>query len=70
VVAPPKTPAAIAEKLSAAFVEAIASPDVAKRLAALSAEPAGGTPERTAIFMRLEEQRWRRVIESAQVRAE
>src|SRR5205809_2839246 len=42
--APPKTPAAIAEKLSAAIAEILPQPDVAKRLAALSAEPIGSTP--------------------------
>src|SRR5262245_45316010 len=38
VVAPPSTSPAIAEKVSAAIDEAIRSPEVAKRLAALSAE--------------------------------
>jgi tripartite-type tricarboxylate transporter receptor subunit TctC len=70
VVAPPSTPAAIAEKLAAAFNEAIRSRDVLERLAALSAEPVGGPPARMASFMRLEEARWKRVIESAQVRVE
>jgi tripartite-type tricarboxylate transporter receptor subunit TctC len=70
VVAPPNTPAAIAERLSAAFDEAIRSPDVAQRLAALSAEPVGGTPARMATFMRFEEQRWKHVIEAAKVKAD
>jgi tripartite-type tricarboxylate transporter receptor subunit TctC len=70
VVAPPSTPAAIAEKLSAALDEAVRSPDVRKRFATLSAHPVGGTPARMATFMRLEEARWKRVIDSAQVRAE
>jgi tripartite-type tricarboxylate transporter receptor subunit TctC len=70
VVAPPNTPAATADKLSAAFDEAIRSPDVARRLAALSAEPVGGTPARMATFMRFEEQRWKRIIEAANVKAD
>ena len=69
-VAPPNTPAAIAERLSAALDEAVRSSDVRNRFAALSADPVGGTPARMATFMRLEEARWKRVIESAQVRAE
>ena len=70
IVAPPRTPAPIAEKLSAAVAEAIRQPDVAKRLAALSAEPVGDTPAEMAAFMRLDGERWRSVIEAAQVKAD
>jgi tripartite-type tricarboxylate transporter receptor subunit TctC len=70
IVAPPKTPAAIAEKVSAAIAEAGRSPDVADRLARLSAQGVGDTPSRMAVFMKLEEQRWKRVIESAKVRVD
>jgi tripartite-type tricarboxylate transporter receptor subunit TctC len=70
IVAPPSTPAGVAEKLSAAIDDAIRSSEVVKRLAALSAEPVGGTPARMAAFMRLEEARWKHVIESANVKAD
>ena len=70
IVAPPQTPAPIAEKLSSAVAEAIRQPDVLSRLAALSAEPVGDTPAEMATFMKLEEQRWKRVIESAQVKVD
>ena len=70
IVAPPKTPATIAEKLSAAVAEAIRQPDVAKRLAAMSAEPVGGTPAEMAAFMRRDGERWKGVIESAQVKVD
>src|SRR5712691_8415250 len=70
IVAPPKTPAPIAEKLSAAVAEAIRQPDVAKRLAALSAEPVGDTPAGMAAFMRRDGERWKSVIEAAQVKAD
>jgi tripartite-type tricarboxylate transporter receptor subunit TctC len=70
IVAPPKTPAPIAEKISAAVAEAIRQPDVAKRLAAMSAEPIGGTPAEMAAFMRRDGERWKSVIESAQVKAD
>jgi len=70
IVAPPKTPAPIAEKLSAAVAEAIRQPDVAKRLAALSAEPVGDTPAGMAAFMKLDGERWKSVIEAAQVKAD
>jgi tripartite-type tricarboxylate transporter receptor subunit TctC len=68
--APPKTPAPIAEKFSSAVAEAIRSPDVAGRLAALSAEPVANAPKEMAAFLKLEEGRWKRVIESARVRAD
>src|SRR5205814_7557166 len=42
--APPKTPPAIAEKLSATIAEILKQADVARRLEALSAEPIGSTP--------------------------
>ncbi len=70
IVAPPQTPAPIAEKISSAIADAIRQPDVVSRLSALSAEPVGDTPREMAVFMKLEEQRWKRVIESAQVKAD
>jgi tripartite-type tricarboxylate transporter receptor subunit TctC len=70
IVAPPKTPTTIAEKLSAAVAEAIRQPDVAKRLAAMSADPIGGTPAEMAAFMKRDGERWKGVIESAQVKVD
>jgi tripartite-type tricarboxylate transporter receptor subunit TctC len=70
VVAPPGTPAAIAARLSAALDEAIRAPEAQKRFAALSAEPVGGSPARMASFMKFEEQRWKRVIETAKVQVD
>jgi tripartite-type tricarboxylate transporter receptor subunit TctC len=70
IVAPPKTPTTIAEKLSAAVAEAIRQPDVAKRLAAMSADPIGGTPAEMAAFMKRDGERWKSVIESAQVKVD
>ena len=46
IVAPPKTPAAIAEKVAAGVAEALKNPDVLKRLDELSAEPMGLRPGR------------------------
>jgi tripartite-type tricarboxylate transporter receptor subunit TctC len=70
IVAPPRTPPQIAEKLSAAVSEAIGHPDVAKRFAAMSAEPIGGTPAEMAAFMKRDGERWKSVIESAQVKVD
>lgn len=70
VVGPPKTPAEIAAKVSADIAEAVRQPDVRKRLADLSAEPVGGTPAETAAFMHAEVERWKNVIDAANVKLE
>jgi tripartite-type tricarboxylate transporter receptor subunit TctC len=64
-VAPPKTPEAIASKLSAAIAEILALPDVAKRLADLAAVPVGGTPDQAAAFIKAENARWKELIDTA-----
>jgi tripartite-type tricarboxylate transporter receptor subunit TctC len=68
IVAPPRTPPAIAEKVAAGVREALKSPDVLKRLADLSADPMGLTPAETAGFMKQETERWGRVIRAANVK--
>jgi len=52
-----KTPPATTNKLSAAIAEALKLPDVAKRLADLSAEPGGNSPAEMAVFMKEEAER-------------
>src|SRR5262245_6354465 len=69
VVAPPKTPPAIATKLSAAIAEALKLPDVVKRLADYSALPVGNSPDETALLIEQESKRWLRVVTSAGIRA-
>jgi tripartite-type tricarboxylate transporter receptor subunit TctC len=70
IVAPPKTPAAIAEKVAATVIDALRLPEVQKRLADLSAEPMGLTPAETAAYMKQETERWAGVIRSAGVKLE
>jgi len=70
IVAPPKTPAAIAQKVSADVAEALKLRDVQKRLGELSAEPMGLTPAETAAYMKQETERWAGVIRSAGVKAD
>ena len=69
-VAPPGTPPEIAAKLSSAVAEAIHQPDMAKRLADMSATAIGDTPAQMADFLRDERQRWGGVIRAAGVKAE
>jgi tripartite-type tricarboxylate transporter receptor subunit TctC len=70
IVAPPKTPAAIAEKVAAGVADAIRQPDVLKRLGELSAEPMGLSPAETGAFMRQEAERWGAIIRSAGVKVD
>ncbi len=68
VVAPPKTPQAIADKINADMNEALHQSDILARLTQLSAEPMGGTPQATAAYMREEIERWHKVIKAANVK--
>src|SRR5947207_1057199 len=68
IVAPPKTSAAIAERVATGVQEALKLPDVQKRLADLSAEPMGLGPGETAVFIRQEVERWGAVIRTAGVK--
>src|SRR6476659_2564419 len=68
VVAPPKTPKAITQKLNADISEALRDPEVQDRLKKLSAEIVGGSVDATAKFMRKEVERWNTVIKTANVK--
>jgi tripartite-type tricarboxylate transporter receptor subunit TctC len=68
IVAPPKTPAAVVNKINADVNEALRQGAIAQRLAQLSAEPIGGTPQATAAYMREEVERWHKVIKAANVK--
>jgi tripartite-type tricarboxylate transporter receptor subunit TctC len=68
IVAPPRTPGAIAGKLSSSIKEIVAMPDVLKRLNDLSAEPIAMPPAEMARFMRDEAERWREAIRAAGVK--
>jgi tripartite-type tricarboxylate transporter receptor subunit TctC len=70
VVAPPKTPPEIADKLSQAIAETLRLPDVAQRLHDLSHTPVGGSPAETAAFLKRETERWHQVIVSAGIKAD
>jgi tripartite-type tricarboxylate transporter receptor subunit TctC len=70
IVAPPRTPQAIADKINADVNEALRQPEIIQRLDQLSAEPIGGTPQATAAYMREEIERWHKVIKAANVRLE
>ena len=70
VVAPPRTPPDISSRLSGAIAEVLRLPDVAKKLAEMSAEPGGITPAEMGAFMRREADLWGGVIRFAGVKVD
>jgi tripartite-type tricarboxylate transporter receptor subunit TctC len=68
VVAPPKTPKTIVDKINADINEALKAPEIVQRMPDFSAEVVGGTPQATAAYMREEIARWHKVIQSAGVK--
>jgi tripartite-type tricarboxylate transporter receptor subunit TctC len=70
IVAPPATPAAIADKLSAAVAEVVKSPEVSKRLNDLSMVPKGSTRDELAAFIKDEAGRWGAVIRASGAKAQ
>ena len=70
IVGPPKTPAAVAQKVAAGVEAALRNPEVLRRLSELSADPLGMSPAETAAFMKQETERWGGVIRSAGVKLE
>jgi len=70
IVAPPKTPAALAAKISSAVSDALKQPDVVRRLKDLSVVPVGSSPEETATFMTQESDNWRQVISASGMKSE
>jgi len=69
-VAPPRTPMAVAEKLSAQVHRAVAEPDFRKFLADMQADAVGDRPSEMAEVVRQETDRWSRVIRDAHIRIE
>ena len=66
-VAPPRTPPAIAARLSATVADILRSPDIARRYAEVGALPVGNTPEEMAAWMKEDTERWRAVIKAGNI---
>jgi tripartite-type tricarboxylate transporter receptor subunit TctC len=69
-VAPPATPAALADKINHDVVDALRSPEVAERLARLTLEPMIGSRADAARFFAEETRLWGKVIASAHIKLE
>jgi len=67
---PRGTPRAIVNQLHAETVKALAAPDVKERLAAMSAEPGGESPEKFAVFIKDEIRKWAKIAKEAGLRVE
>lgn len=61
------TPAPVVDKINAALQAALQAPDMRKGLAALGAEPAGGSPAQFWKLIDAETAKWRALIKSAQI---
>ncbi len=70
VVAPPKTPAALTEKLSVAIRESFQRPDATQLLRNLHATPLLNAPAEAAAFIKADSLRWKEVIEANNIRGE
>lgn len=68
IVAPPKTPQAIASKLSMAIADVLRLSEVARQMTDYSITPVGSTPAQTADFLKAETERWRAVIVAAGIK--
>jgi tripartite-type tricarboxylate transporter receptor subunit TctC len=62
VVAPPKTPPHIANRLSTAIADVLHTPEIVAKLHAMSFAPVGDSPTNTARFLAEESARWRAVV--------
>ena len=65
---PAALPKPIIAKLNAEIVKMLADKELAQRLAVQGAEPSPGTPEQLGRYMREEQERWRKVIKSANLK--
>ena len=68
--APAALPAETTQRLNRAFVDALSSPELKARLAALMAEPSPTTPEQFATFVRAELTKYEAVVKASGAKAE
>ena len=64
------TPRPIIERINRDTNKALTYPDVIARFTADGAEAAGGTPQQLAAHIKVERERWAKVIKGAGIRGE
>jgi tripartite-type tricarboxylate transporter receptor subunit TctC len=67
---PAKLPPPVLARLARGFGDALASPEVKARLASLTAEPASGTPEQFAAFVKSELAKYEAVVKASGARVD
>jgi len=67
---PARLPAEVTQRLNKAFVDALGTPDMKARLAALLAEPAPMTPEQFGAFVKAELAKYETVVKTAGAKVE
>jgi len=68
--APAKTPRPIINKVHGEVVKALNSPDVREKLVAMGSDPVGSTPEEFYAHIKVELERWGKVIRDNNIRSE
>ena len=68
--APAKTSPQVVRKMNAEIVRILNDPEVSRRLTSQGADPAPGTPEALAKYMRNDHERWKKVIRAAGIKAQ
>jgi tripartite-type tricarboxylate transporter receptor subunit TctC len=66
--APAKTPAPVIAKLNAAVNTVLNDPEISRKLIEAGADPAPGTPEQLADFLKSELERWGKVIKEKNIK--
>jgi tripartite-type tricarboxylate transporter receptor subunit TctC len=69
-VVPAKTPKPVIDKLSAAVVKAVRSPDVVEKIKGMGSDPAGTTPEECGAVFKKDRERWVPIIKASGFKAE
>ena len=67
-IAPAQTPPAVIAKIHAETARALKSPEIVDVLVKAGADPLGNTPAEATAFVKLEIERWGKVIRQAKVR--
>lgn len=68
--APAKTPPEVVEKLHAAILASLATPDVKERFAGAGVDPVGNSSAQAAAFVAEEIQRWSALVKAANIKPE
>jgi tripartite-type tricarboxylate transporter receptor subunit TctC len=67
---PAATPKPIVNKLNAALLDALKSPEIKAKFDGIGAEPLGTTPDELAIYLNKEIERWGKVISTNNIKSD